>query len=56
LLRRTWSAAGTNATKKPREFISAYRGGADSIPTSLFSRLMTQGGHGPDQNPAAQRA
>jgi Domain of unknown function (DUF4440) len=47
---------GTNATMKAREFISAYRGGADSIPTSLFSRLMTHSGHRPDRNPAAQQS
>jgi hypothetical protein len=28
---------GMNATKKPGQIISAYRGKADSIETSLFS-------------------
>jgi hypothetical protein len=28
---------GTNSTKKPGQIISAYRGKADSIETSLFS-------------------
>jgi hypothetical protein len=45
LLHLLTSLHGTNATKEPREFISAYRGGADSISTSLFSRLMTPTGH-----------
>jgi tetratricopeptide (TPR) repeat protein len=48
------SACGTNETKEPRRINSAYRGKADSIQTSPFSRLMTHKRHGQPYIAAAQ--